>query len=100
MGIRDETKGYRYYNPNTHQTLTSRNVIFKAQEERSEEIEIFHTVLIKGENSDGNQTVGNNQKIRDDQTGEERSETHHKEESPSWIPVPRKGLLISLPNHW
>src|SRR5271168_5105203 len=27
VGIGDGTKGYRYYNPKTHQTLTSRNVI-------------------------------------------------------------------------
>src|SRR6202789_919524 len=49
VGIGDGTKGYRYYSPKTHQTLTSRNVIFVAKEDKSDEIEISHTVPIEGE---------------------------------------------------
>src|ERR1700678_4216173 len=40
VGIGDGTKGYRYYNPKTHQTLTSRNVIFKTQIKKTDEVEV------------------------------------------------------------
>lgn len=81
VGIGDGTKGYRYYNPRTHQTLTSRNVVFEAEAGKSDEVEVSHTVPIEGENAgdagDGNRKV------------EEKSESRPKEKQ-SHIPVPRE----------
>src|ERR1700678_2145130 len=59
VSIGDGTKGYRYYNPKTHQTLTSRNVIFETQIEKTDEVEVSHTVPIEGESGDNNRKVEN-----------------------------------------
>ena len=49
VGIADSTKGYRYYNTQTHQTLTSRNVVFKTDEDMSDVVEVTHPALLEGE---------------------------------------------------
>src|ERR1700678_3329632 len=77
VGIGDGTKGYRYYNPKTHQTLTSRNVIFKTQIGKMDEVEVSHTVPIEGESGDSNRKV------------EMETENTQKQKQ-SLMPVPRE----------
>ena len=92
VGVADGTKGYRYYNPKTHQTLTSQNVVFATEERVSDVVEITHPALLEGENgNDGKRTSGE----KDSQAPEVEAtdhlpekETHHT--SPSRIPVPRE----------
>src|SRR5271168_4193245 len=52
-GIATGTKGYRYYNSNTRQILTSRNVVFSVDIEETPItlIESSHPVSIEGENA-------------------------------------------------
>src|ERR1700678_3871696 len=77
VGIGDGTKGYRYYNPKTHQTLTSRNVVFETQIKKTDKVEISHTVPIEGESGDNNRKV------------EMETENTQKQKQ-SLIPVPRE----------
>src|SRR5271168_2346335 len=77
VGIGDGTKGYRYYNSKTHQTLTSRNVIFETQIEKTDEVEVSHTMPIEGESGDNNRKV------------EMETEKPQKQKQ-SFIPVPRE----------
>src|ERR1700678_3630915 len=77
VGIGDGIKGYRYYNPRTHQTLTSRNVIFETQIEETDEVEIPYTVPIEGESGD------NNQKVEMEMENTQKQKQSH-------IPVPRE----------
>jgi hypothetical protein len=87
VGIADGTKGYRYYNSQTHQILTSWNVVFMAEEEKSDLVEIPHPASLEGESgNDGKQPLGEN----GDQAPEvepmhhtSERETHHA----SHIPV-------------
>jgi hypothetical protein len=59
VGIADGTKGYRYYNTKTHQILTSRNVVFMAEEVKSDEVEVTHPTRLEGESGvDGKQSSG------------------------------------------
>ena len=49
VGIADGTKGYRYYNTKTHQILTSQNVVFMAEVEKPDEVEVTHPTRLEGE---------------------------------------------------
>ena len=49
VGIADCTKGYRYYNKSTRQILTSQNVVFEVEGEKSHDMEITHPAPLEGE---------------------------------------------------
>src|ERR1700678_3785694 len=76
-------RGYRYYNPKTHQTLTSRTVIFETQIEKTDEVEVSHTVPIEGESGDNNRKV-------------QMEMENTQKQKQSFIPVPREKLTRIL----
>ena len=49
VGVADGTKGYRYYNSQTHQILTSRNIIFEIEDKEMDTVEITHPAPLEGE---------------------------------------------------
>jgi len=62
VGVADGTKGYRYYNSKTHQILTSRNVVFMADGDGSDVVEVTHPAPLEGESGiSGKQTSGGNE---------------------------------------
>jgi hypothetical protein len=91
VGIADGTKGYRYYNTVTHQILTSQNVVFLMEEEKSEEVEVTHPMQLEGESGNGGkQSSGgesNQAQVQALETGMEMATAPHASETPSRIPV-------------
>ena len=95
MGVADGTKGYRYYNTSTHQILTSRNMVFEVEGEKSHDVEITRPMLLEGESEENDKQMSGGEGIQAQNTPEK--ETHHAPQIPSKIPVPReRSTHISL----
>ena len=69
VGVADGTKGYKYYNKSTCQILTSQNVVFEVEGEKSHDVEIIHPALLEGESEESSkqrvEKVSRHQKLKD-----------------------------------
>jgi Reverse transcriptase (RNA-dependent DNA polymerase) len=90
VGVADGTRGYRYYNSNTHQILTSWNMIFEVEGEKSYDVEITHPMPLEGESEENNKQMSGGDRIQAQNAPEK--ETHHASKSPSKIPIPQEQL--------
>ena len=106
VGIAVGTKGYRYYNPQTHQILTSCNVVFMEQPDGFDDVEVTHPAPLEGESGNsGKQTLGDSGNgVASNSDHSPEKETHHTSITPSKIPVPRERssriLAQPLVNYW
>ena len=89
VGIADNTKGYRYYNSQTHQTLTFWNIIFKAKEDMPYivELELSHPMLLEGESEISNNKQPSGKKENNATSNLPEKEVHASAASPSCIPI-------------
>ena len=86
VGVADGTKGYRYYSTSTHQILTSQNVVFEVEGEKSHDVEITHPMPLEGESEENDKQPSGGEGIQAQNTPEK--EMHHASKTPSKIPVP------------
>ena len=86
MGVADGTKGYRYYNTNTCQILTSWNMVFEVEGEKSHDVEITHPMPLEGESEENDKQMLGGEGTQAQNTPEK--EMHHTSKTPSKIPIP------------
>ena len=84
--VADGTKGYRYCHTSTHQILTSWNVVFEVEGEKSHDVEITHPMLLEGESEENDKQTSGGEGIQTQNAPEK--EMHHTSKTPSKIPIP------------